>query len=254
MTLVCRQRSGFSLVELMVSMAIGSIILVLAAAMLGSSGDGYERIGGTVATEREARAVITQLSADLATAQFQKDMKIERSTAEWAFDSIGFLTLQPASAQSEAGHIGDLCAVNYYLEDLDIRGKKLRCLMRGFRESKDTFDALRTDKIESVFTKNPGLDEPIAFGVVSFQVRLKFHDASGKWVDWVKSETTAPEGIDLKLVIARRNLAGKLKTTADWDGTGTSASLIGTSDSADRNKNLEIYATTLRFGNHALSR
>ena len=46
------QIHGFSLVELMLSMAIGSMILILAASVLGSSGDGYERIGGGVASER----------------------------------------------------------------------------------------------------------------------------------------------------------------------------------------------------------
>ena len=130
---------GFSLVELMFSMAIGSIILIMAASMLGSSGDNYERVGGGVATEREARALITQLTADLETGVFNKDGLIVKSTATWPVDSLGFLSLQPPQAQSDAGRIGDLCAVIYYTRDLTMGGKTVRCLMRGFRESKDTF-------------------------------------------------------------------------------------------------------------------
>lgn len=254
-----RHLSGFSLVELMFSMAIGSIILILAATMLGTSGDGYERVGGTVATEREARALIGQLSSDLATAKFQKDSKFEKSSTSWPVDGIGFLSLQPALAQSDSGRVGDLCAVNYYIDDLDIGGRKLRCLMRGFRESKETFEALRNDTVASLFTKKVGsdnktIDEPVAFGVVSFEARPKTRDASGNWVDWVKNDTTGPDAIDLKLVIARRSLVGKLKTASDWDGAGNTAKLLGTTDKAALNKDLEVYSTTLRFGSYATAR
>jgi prepilin-type N-terminal cleavage/methylation domain-containing protein len=250
-----RQQRGFSLIELMFSMAIGSVILILAATMLGSSGDGYERIGGNVASEREARALITQLAADLSTARFHKDGVIDKSTAAWPVDKLGFLCLQPAQAQTTANRIGDLCAVNYYVKDLPIGGKTVRCLMRGFRESSDTFKALRDEKIGPLFDPplDPQLnpDEPVAFGVVSFEARPRSRDATGKWIDWVKNDKTGPEALDVKLVLARRDLAGKLKLPADWDGAGSGGVLLGDPSKPDRNKNLEIFGTTLRFGNHA---
>ena len=105
MNVVRRTCPGFSLIELLFSMAIGSIILLVAASMLGSSGDGYERVGGTVATEREARALITQLSADLSTARFQEDALFDKSSASWPVDSLGFLCLQPDQAQTDSGRI-----------------------------------------------------------------------------------------------------------------------------------------------------
>ncbi len=254
---------GFSLIELMFSMAIGSIILILAATMLGSSGEGYERVGGSVATEREARALVTQLASDLATAQFHKDTLIENSTASWPADKLGFLSLQPAAAQTDEGRIGDLCAVNYYIKDLPIGGKTIRCLMRGFRESNDTFSALKADTVGTLFAEKASdpliaADEPIAFGVVSFEARPRSRNATGEWIDWEKSDsttgkinTTGPEALDVKLVLARRELSGKFKTPADWNGTGAAGNLLGQPSEADRNKNLEVYATTLRFGNHA---
>ena len=251
MKVIRRNSPGFSLVELLFSMAIGSIILLLAASMLGSSGDGYERVGGTVATEREARALITQLSADLSTAQFQKDAKFAPPSSSWPVDTLGFLTLQPREAQSEAGRIGDLCAVNYYIKDLQVGGKWLRCLMRGFRESKDTFQGLKDDNVPGLFAEQPNIDEPVAFGVISFEARPKTLDAAGNWIDWVKNDTTGPDAIDMKLVIARRNLVGKLKQASDWDGSGSSAKLFGNPSEADRNKDLEVYATLIRFGNNA---
>lgn len=242
---------GFSLIELMFSMAIGSIILILAATMLGSSGEGYERVGGSVATEREARAIVTQLASDLATAKFHKDNLIEKSSSSWSADRLGFLSLQPAQAQTDAGRIGDLCAVNYYIKDLSIGGRTVRCLMRGFKESNDTFKAVKAETVGTLFVEQPNIDEPVAFGVISFEARPRSRDNTGKWIDWVKNDTTGPEALDVKLVLARRELSGKLKNPADWNGTGGAGNLLGDSSKADRNKNLEVYATTLRFGNHA---
>jgi prepilin-type N-terminal cleavage/methylation domain-containing protein len=251
MTVTSSKNRGFSLVELMFSMAIGSMILILAATMLGNAGESYERVGGGVATEREARAVISQLSADFSTAKFHKDSVIEKSTLAWATDRVGFLSLQPADAQSEAGRIGDLCAVNYYLEDLTIGGKVVRCLMRGFRESKDTFDGLGNGAIQPLFDKRSTVDEPIAFGVVSFAARPKSRDATGKWADWVKSDTVGPEAFEVKLVVARRELSGRLKLASDWDGTGSSGKFLGSATEPERNKYLEVYTTFIRFGHHA---
>ena len=238
---------GFSLVELMFSMAIGMIILIMAASMLGSSGDNYERVGGGVATEREARALITQLTADLETGVFNKDGLIVKSTATWPVDSLGFLSLQPPQAQSDAGRIGDLCAVTYYTKDLTMGGKTVRCLMRGFRESKDTFKSLADGTVTTLFSPKTA-DEPVAFGVVSFEARPKSRNAAGQWIDWVKNDTKGPEAFDVKLVIARRNVSGNLKTTSDWNGTSTAGNPLGQPSNAANNKNLEIYATSLRFG------
>lgn len=247
----CPRHRGFSLIELMFSMAIGSIILILAVTMLGSSGDGYESVGGSVASEREARALITQLASDLSTAEFHKDSVIEKSGESWPASRLGFLSLQPAAAQTVAGRIGDLCAVNYYIKDVLIGGKTVRCLMRGFRESNDTFQGVKAGLLGPLFEEQPKLDEPIAFGVVAFEARPRSRDASGQWIDWVVNDVTGPESIDIKLVIARRELTGKLKSTGDWNGTGSAGKLLGNPTQADRNKDLEIYAATLRFGNHA---
>ncbi|MEX1049167.1 MAG: prepilin-type N-terminal cleavage/methylation domain-containing protein [Akkermansiaceae bacterium] len=243
-----RHAAGFSLIELMFSMAIGSIILILAATMLGSSGESYERVGGNVASEREARALLTQLASDLATARFHPDSVIEKSSATWPRDRLGFLCLQPAIAQTEGGQIGDLCAVHYYVKDLPIAGKTVRCLMRGFRESTTTFDALRDEQVSGLFAET-GLDEPVAFGVIAFEARPKSRDDDGQWIDWVENDLIGPQALEVKLTIARRELAGKLQLPADWNGSG-STKLLGQPADADRNSSLEIFATTLRFGNH----
>lgn len=246
MIAISNMRRGFTLIELLCSMAIGSILLLLAATMLRSSGDGYERVGGSVASEREARALITQLASDLSTALYHEDEVIEKSSAAWPQDRIGILSLQPAQAQTDAGRIGDLCAVNYYLKDLTISGKTVRCLMRGFRESSETFKALEDDKVVTLFSARDNIDEPVAFGVLSFEARPKFRDASGKWVDWDTADSNGPDALDVRVTIARRDLAARLKQAADWNGSV----LLGRPGEEDHNKNLEVYSTLITFGNH----
>jgi len=243
----CRNLSaGFTLPELMVSMAIGSIVLILAATMLGSSGESYERVGGNIASEREARALITQLSSDLSTGYFHEDTLIQNDLAIWAKDQIGFLCLKPADAQDKDKTIGDLCAVHYYIQDLQIAGKTTRCLMRGFRSSSETFAALKTDNVADLFAPS-SVDEPIAFGVVSFTADPMSLDSTGMQIPWVTNDTVGPTAFAFRLVLARRDLASKLKTTSDWDG---GSKLIGRPAEAAKNPGLEIYETTIRFGNN----
>jgi prepilin-type N-terminal cleavage/methylation domain-containing protein len=242
---------GFSLIELMFSMAIGSIILILAAMMLGTSSNGYERINCRIASDREARAAINQLSSDLASAVFYPCEMNRKSVAAWPVDSLGFLSLKPKNAQTETGHIGDLCAVYYYIHDLTYGGKTVRCLMRGFHESYDTFEAMRDGDTASLFGPQFHLDEPIAFGVVSFTASPKQRNKVGKWIDWVVDDLVGPASFEIKIVIARRNLSAKLKDPTDWDDGGhTTVKLMGNPSQVVRNKDLEVYTTTLRFGNH----
>jgi type II secretory pathway component PulJ len=241
-----RGRGGFTLLELVAAMAVGMIVLLVAASLLGQTGEGYERVGGGIGAEREARALLTQLSDDMATAYNYPNF--ERSETAWASDRIGFLTLQPADAQSAEGRIGDLCAVNYYVKDLEIGGSVVRCLMRGFRESRETFDAIRSGDLSGLYEPRER-DEPVAFNVVSFAARPVQRGASGEWEAWSEPHSGPPGALDVDLVIARRELAGKLKTAADWNGEGRFGMLLGNPGERSQNKNLEAFGTIIRFGN-----
>lgn len=247
-----RRRRGFTLVEVLTSMTIGSMVLLAAVAVLRSTGDGYERIGGGVAAEREARALLGQITDDLSTARYHKDMRIEKGSETWPLSRIGFLSLQPEAAQLEENRIGDLCAVRYYIKDESIGGKTVRCLMRGFTESAETFSKVKNDQVESLFTSSGSgeADEAIAFGVVSFDAVPKVRDATGRLTEWKSGSGEPPDVISLRLVVARKELMAKLSDPAAWSGKGSLASLLGVPSNAERNKNLQIYETTVRFGRH----
>jgi prepilin-type N-terminal cleavage/methylation domain-containing protein len=246
-------RRGFSLVELSCSMGVGSIVLLLAASMLGSSSDGYQKISSNIANAREARAIISQLDSDLATAKFHPSQNIETPPSSRPSHRLGFLSLQAPQAQSEQGRIGDLCAVNYYLADLQLGDQTVRCLMRGMRESAETYAAIKSQSTSSLFEKQTERDEPIGFGVVSFEVKPKMRGAAGQWIDWNSNAintSTAPEVLALRLVIASQSLCAKLKSSDDWNGTGANSKFLGKPEDAATHPNLEIHEMLIRFGNH----
>ena len=235
--------SGFTLVEMMVSMAVASVVLLTAAYLLGGMGDSYDRVGGSVAAEREARAAISQLRLDMESAIHHPDAPFSD-----AGGGVAFLSLQPAAAQSDVGRIGDVCAVHYRLADIRIGNREQRVLMRGFRQSEETFGALGGGSTASLFEPRDQLDEPIAFGVIAFRATPVVRNQGGGWQAWTAASSNAPDAVEVRLVLARRETLGRLRTAADWDAEAARA------DSAENDQNLEVFETRIRFGHEAGSR
>lgn len=241
------RRGGFTLIELLVTMAIGSVILFVAATLLSRAGDSYERGAGNVGAEREARALLHQIGGDLSKAEWHKDTRLQNQAASgWKQADLGFLALQPEDAQTESKRNADLCAVHYYLKDIEVGGVTVRALMRGFRESGEVFPALKAGSIESLF-KTETTDEPVAFGVLAFEAQPLQRKPGGQWEDWDGNKEKAPAALRLRLVIARRELLGKLTTEADWNNSP----LRGNPDQAINNPNLETYEAIQRYGSDA---
>lgn len=231
--------AGFTLIEMMVSMGVGMVVLLLGVAALKSTSDSYEHSTGSVGAEREARAVLTQAAEDLSKAVRSYDLKIAGREGDWRQDTLGFLCLQPADAQSPKGRIGDLCGVVYYIKDLKIGRATVRCLMRGFRDSTETFDAVRNSEVMKLYEQQVQ-DEPVAFGVISFQVDPLRRGEDGKWEAWEEEEDPFggwPEALRLRLVVAKRELVAKLRDAQAWDRHP----LIGRPQDAENSKLLEVY-------------
>jgi prepilin-type N-terminal cleavage/methylation domain-containing protein len=241
-------RRGFTLIELMATMAIGGGLLLLAAGLLGRAGQGYARGSDGVAAEREARAALALIADDLAQAVWHRDCVLDPGGGDgWPRARLGLLSLQAGDAQSDQGRAGDLCAIHYQLRDLRIGQKTVRCLMRGFHDSAAVFPSLAAGSAAPLFEARDD-DEPLAFGVLAFEARPLVRKADGKLADWVPDEarSQAPDFVRLRLVIARRDLLAKLSTAADWDAHP----LLGDPARAAEHPQLEVHESLLRFGSH----
>ena len=240
---------AFTLVEMMVALTVGAVVLLLGAVMLRSAGDGYARFGGGVSGEREARALLSQLSADLATARWHADTIWERGGGGWSADRVGFLTLQAPDAQSDHGRIGDLCAVHYAVRDFMADGRVVRCLVRGVAESDDTLSAVRKGEVAGAFGAS-GKDEPVACGVVAFEARPKVRTEAGPLADWAKTMAGPPDVVAVRMVVVRREDMARLVTAQDWDGmTECAWKVLGDPGHARNNPRLAVYEGMFHFGN-----
>lgn len=238
------------MIELMAAMSVGTIVLLVAASLLGRVGAEYGRVNGRVGCEREARAALGQLTGDAGTAWHHVDAVFESEDRPWPRDRIGFLSLQSPAAQSEDGRSGDLCAVSYYVKDIDFGKGSVRCLMRGFRESEEAFAALRNGGVAGLFTETPR-DEPVAFGIVGFDARPLVRGLTGEWEDWTPTDdppAAQPEALGVRLIVARRELLRRLTAPSDWDGASGGGLQLGQPEDAGRNKNLQVFESVVRLG------
>jgi prepilin-type N-terminal cleavage/methylation domain-containing protein len=246
-----RYAVGFTLTELLFAMAVGSIVVLAASAFMGHSSEGYRRVTGTIATEREARALWGELSTELSSAVFHEDMVAANNLSAWPGGRLAYLTLRPGDSQEPAQQIGDLCAVHYYVGDRDVGGRAMRCVMRGSRDSKEVFDALHHDDVHGLFVPDPVVDEPIAMGVLAFEVLPQRKNAMGHWEDAPVPMSDAPAAVKVRLVVVRSPLAGRMRSSEDWDAsTPGLAHALGDPEDAGSNPHLQIFESIFPFSAH----
>lgn len=239
-----RKHSGFTLIELLVCMAIAAMILLACVSVLGNAGESYEQVGGRLRMDREAREVMRQLMEDLASA-IDVPVGLHQESADvWPADRIGFYTLQPESLQAAEGYVGDLCAVRYQVRDIELGGRMTRCLMRTVHDSAETFKALREGQEPSLWLEGGSGEEPLAFGVLAFQVRRMRRGTAGAWQAWKEGDPKRPEALDLCLVIANRRLCGRLSKAGDW----VDSRILGEYAAVDRHPDMKVYRSILTIG------
>jgi len=207
-----KRMSGFTLLELLVSMALGSIILLTAATMLGEAGDSYGHVTRGIHAEREARAALSRISADVRAALDQQGaLRLDSG------GKIGFLTTLPGSAQNKTLRIGDLCAVVYQLKDLESDNRIVRCLTRTVHESSETYRAIKEGNVGEILSRADEDAEPLAIGVMKCSFMPKTRRSDGTWEEWKESSEHMPDSIEIKITVANREESKRWTQARDWD-------------------------------------
>jgi prepilin-type N-terminal cleavage/methylation domain-containing protein len=134
--------AAFTLLEVLVASVVLAIVMAILLSTLTTSISLWRTTEASIAAGREGRAGELLLAQDLANAL------VPTNSALWpqaTSDTLRFLTLRPSDYQSGAGDVGDVCFVEYKVEDdPDNADPNFLALTRAFVGSADTFAAVRT--------------------------------------------------------------------------------------------------------------
>jgi len=220
-----RRWASFTLVELLVSIAVFSILVLLLFSIMEGSTKLWRQQSSEEAGSREARAALNTLSRDMRGA-------VVSTNTDWFYSNgtnqLAFLTTLPDAAQGTAVDRGDICAVGYSLEwgVNDASGTQTNMsLYRYVSFSDPTYANIIQggNPVESIFINPDGTNtvrELIARDIPQVSFVSYTNDASG--VSWVcSSPTTLPNMINVIVTTLNDKAVPLLTTQAQWVNTNS---------------------------------
>lgn len=226
---------GFTILELLVAMAVFAILVVMLMGMVDSGTKLWRENENRVDAFREARATLTVMERDLRNA-------IQTTNADYvlindtAFPKLGsdalkdatnagaifFLSAQPTSAQ-DSGNKSDVCQVGYFLafanNSLVPSGQKTMNLYRYFRSSDATYTNLVAGG--STLFADTGVTgentDLLAKNITSFRITPYHLTTNGNRVAY--NSTTygsTPDMLEISVTALNQDTARKLSTLEDW--------------------------------------
>lgn len=256
-------RAGFSLVEVLVSMAVASILITALMQSLLSASDSWSRQSKHVTSQREARTALRLLADDLASAvalpaggplaqeapgQASVPVRfwLESGPGEAGSSRVGFLrSARKVPLGPEAGR-GDLRLVMYDVVLTDDGGAsglepdaRSQKLVRCEFTAAETFRRLQNHLMTSasLFFESDWnrLKDPnsaptelanitvLAHDVIRFDLRALESLVNGQTDRSRWPELEMPNWVDLTLRVTNRQTARWLQSDADWRGQGERA-------------------------------
>ncbi len=235
-----KNASAFTMLELLVSMAVLSLLVVLLLSMVDNATKMWRLSENRVDAYREARAALNLIASDLASIYTSTNTNftyINRApaavppTQSHLDGKLFFVTALPVNAQG-ANQKSDLCTVGYFAgydkTSLTGKGEASMNLYRFFRPSNDTFTALLTGDIGngmSISTVPTSDDaEVLAKNITGFKVMAYSKDPTtvGKLTPFNQSATTpTPDVLEITLNAISNDAAKRLTSQAEWETTNS---------------------------------
>jgi len=214
------------MVELLISMAITSMIMLALFSLVGQSTDSYTRTQRAVNTVSQARAFIQFFGRELSTRLPGTPMVHEKSTSNGvveASEKIAFIRAV-SSDEQQAAKPGDLNLVSYRVAfSQDTTNVESPKLFRAARDPALTQTFLETAGTPAFPAANPALDEPIVANVIGFTAKPRFYSGSPPVLtDWTTTSPQPPSVIELTIRFIDDSTAQRFKTRAEWDRLATS--------------------------------
>jgi len=186
-----RHGASFTLIEVLVSMAVFSLLMLLIFSIMKDSTELWRQQSSADGSFREARAALNTLSRDMSAA-------LVSTNAAWFYSNgtneLAFLTTLPDSAQGSSVNHGDICAVGYSLEwgTNDASGVQTNMsLYRYIRFSDPTYatNIVQGLPVEDIFSNPDGVctvRELIARNISQVSFTTYTNDATG--VPWISNQ------------------------------------------------------------------
>ncbi len=214
------------MVELLIAMAITSMIMLALFSLVGQSTDSYTRTQRAVNTVSQARAFIQFFGRELSTRLPGTPMVHEKSTSSGvveASEKIAFVRAVSSDEQQTAKP-GDLNLISYRVafsqNTTNVESPKL---FRAARDPALTQTFLETPGNPAFPAADPALDEAIVANVIGFTAKPRFYSGTPPVLtDWTATSPQPPSLIELNIRFIDDSTARRFKTRAEWDRIATS--------------------------------
>lgn len=214
---------GFSLIELLVAMAITAIIMLVLLSLVGQSTTSYTQTQRAVNTLSQARAFLQFFDREISTRLPRTPLIHEKGSGSGAnsSDKIAFVRAISLDEQTSATP-GDLGTSIYYV-DFTTEGSNPISpkLFRKTLNPEETQTLIETAGNPAFPAVSPANDEPIIPNVLKFEAKPKYRDGSGKLKDWTKSSPEPPAVIELTIQFIDDSSSQRFRSQADWDRLAT---------------------------------
>lgn len=217
-------RNGFSILELLVAMAITSVLMIALFSLVGQSTAGYTRTQRAVNTLSQARAFIQFFGREVSTRLPGTPLIHAKGSGGGVDGSEKIAFIRAIStAEQNADDPGDLNTSYYYVAySADGSNGESPKLFRGVLGAKKTQTLITAAGTPSFPPAAPVTDEPIVPNTLGFEAKPKYYAGNPpKPEDWTTSSPAPPSLIELTIRFIDDSSAQRFRTRAEWDRLAT---------------------------------
>jgi len=218
---------GFSMIELLVAMAITSIIMVTLFSFVGQSTTSYTQTQRAVNAVSQARAFIQFFDRELSTRLPGTPLIYEKRSAVGASSSserIAFVRVLSPDEFTDTNP-GDLGTSVYYVDFSSDgpSGESPKLFRKSLGPKQTQEDIIEAGATPALPTVDPAQDEPMIPNVLFFKATPMFRDTtSGGLKEWDTTSPQPPSVIDLSITFVDDSSAQRFRTKTEWNRLATS--------------------------------
>jgi prepilin-type N-terminal cleavage/methylation domain-containing protein len=210
---IIKANRGFTLVELLTSMAIISIVMLLLLWLMDQSSSTYRNSQSAVSNLSEARAFFQFFEADVSSKLPGTSLMLENGVHS---DKVAFVRSQSYDEQISPSD-GDLRTSAYYVAFTQDAGTSVSPkLFRKSLDDRQTQILIESSANPPIPPTEPWIDEPIVYNVIRYKTAAKIYDAAGTLQPWTPTSSGPPAVLEVTLETTDDFTASRYQTEASW--------------------------------------